>query len=1033
MENKHRKILSAIIAMLLLSSTLVLLTDFAGTKPVSAATTDTSNLLQYEWQQLGATGGWTLYSAGPGPNRPQVAWTRSGFSGASGFAGTLTAFNGLVFFANTNAVTAFDAFTGQTRWTYTSNGANFQTAPTKIDDTYLFLDGGSGAGGLGYTTPAGTITNETLTVLRTSDGTFVSNYTVVGVGFQPGTGGYFPGRYAPETHMKYIRGYNAQTNELSYYAIDLTDPTRPTQAWKTVFDESGEDLSVGGGVLLVGTVNGAIIALNWTTGAPVWRTLKIGFAQYTATYIASDNTFIQGSSSTSLTCYNATNGDILWDKPQGGRAFFAFAGATAYGRFYQHNIAVPAGYVACWDVVTGDLLWKMPALYQIGYITPVVADGKVYIQRTSGTAAGVASEQTEFVCYDAYTGAELWAIPQSIVNPSIAYGNLYVMIGSSVYCFSDATPQDWINFRGDVGQTGITQSTAPSGAGAFGFNPTLTYKTDGPITSSPALVAGKVYFGSQDKNIYCLDANTGQKIWNFTTQYRVFSSPAVSGGRVFTGADDGSIYALDANTGQQIWKTTAGGITNYVFAGTWQPRSSPIIVGSRLYVGALDGKLYCLDTSNGGLIWALPLGSVTRPIAGSPSYSNGYVYICATNHNLYKIDATTGAIMWTTSSNATIARAYTDFYTWSTPVVYNNTVYWGAGPVYGLLVWYALNATTGKQIWNLTSSSAQTPQPNTFTGNTPTCQTPVLLQWNNSLSVMIVSEFMGVSIFNANNGSRIWKQFLGHEVYSSVCYANDTQTPKFYIGSDTYAITCFNMTAAVRNDTAHAVLGVYTTYSHVQSSPAVWDGKLYVTSADNNLYVFKDIAVTQMSLFASASKYGEMWNNETLQIAGKLAPAPGTDYGSFVPNGLPNATVNISLTKPNGNSENLTTTTDKLGEFSLSFSPTEVGQWGWVAYYSGDSKPSINYTAAYSEFTNINVSEAPVAPTSTPVATPTPTSEVTPTPTPEVTATPTPTEAPVDNTTTYIYAIVGVIVIIAIVIGAYAYTKRGKKKPETKQ
>jgi DNA primase catalytic subunit len=35
--------------------------------------------------------------------------------------------------------------------------------------------------------------------------------------------------------------------------------------------------------------------------------------------------------------------------------------------------------------------------------------------------------------------------------------------------------------------------------------------------SSPAVVGGMVYVGSYDHNVYCLDALTGTKIWNYTT------------------------------------------------------------------------------------------------------------------------------------------------------------------------------------------------------------------------------------------------------------------------------------------------------------------------------------------------------------------------------------------------------------------------------------------------------------------------------------------------------------------------------------
>ncbi len=1020
MENKKLyKFLAALATLLLVTSTMMLLSNSI---EKTTAQTNTSDLLQYEWTQLGSSGGWKLSSDGPAPNSPTVSWTQNVTGLSAGFAGTLTAFGGLVFATTANAVYAFDGFTGQLRWTYASQGANFQSSPTKLDDTYMFLDGGSGAGGLGINSVAGTLTNETVTVLRIADGTFVSNFTVVGVGFQPGAGGYFPGRYSDDTQMKYVRGYNSQTNEASYYAIDLSDPTTPKLAWHTILDETGEDLSVGGGILLVGTVNGAVLGLNATTGDIMWRSGKIGFAQYTATYV--DGMFIQGSASTRLTAYNATNGDIIWDKDQGGRAFFAFAGATAYGRFYQHNIALPLGFIGCWDIQTGDLLWKQLALYNIGYVTPVVADGKLFIQQYSGTAGGVTSQGFTFSCFDAFTGDLLWSMPStSIVNPSIAYGNLYAIIGNTIYCFSDSDPEPWSMWRGNVETPGIAQTTGP-----LTTFPEWTFATDGPITSSPSVVDGKVYFGSQDGNIYCVDAYNGNEIWTYATSHRVYSSPAVADGRVFTGADDGYIHALDADTGEVLWTTSAGNVTSYVFAATWQPRSSPIVVGNRLYVGSLDGSVYCLNTADGTVVWNKQLGNETFPIAGSAAYSNGYIYIDCTNHNLYKLNANNGDIIWTTTSNATIARSYTNFFPWSTPVVFNNTVYWGAGPVYGVLVWYALDATTGRQIWNVTNNAQQTPDTDyRFLGNTPTCQTPVVLQWNTSLSVMIVAENLGVSIRNANTGERIYYQFLGHEVYSSVAYANDSRGARFYIGSDTYAITAFNMTAAMTNETANGVLSVYTTNSHIQSSPTLWDGKLYVTSADNNLYMFSDRVHNQISLSASSDKGGTMWSNQTLLIEGRLTPQatiPSADlpgYGSFGENGLPDATITLTVVKPDGSSENFTTTTDNSGDFSFSFQPTATGDYNWIVYYEGKMASAIAYSEAYTEYHALSVTSPPDG-----GSTPTPSESTSPGVTSTPTS-PTPSETSTGGGGTpieYIYVAIAVVVIIIIAVGAYILTRR---------
>jgi len=61
----------------------------------------------------------------------------------------------------------------------------------------------------------------------------------------------------------------------------------------------------------------------------------------------------------------------------------------------------------------------------------------------------------------------------------------------------------WWMFRHDLRHTGYSTSTVPDTS-----NVLWKYATGGWITSSPAVADGKVYVGSYDNNIYCLDADT---------------------------------------------------------------------------------------------------------------------------------------------------------------------------------------------------------------------------------------------------------------------------------------------------------------------------------------------------------------------------------------------------------------------------------------------------------------------------------------------------------------------------------------------
>jgi hypothetical protein len=221
---------------------------------------------------------------------------------------------------------------------------------------------------------------------------------------------------------------------------------------------------------------------------------------------------------------------------------------------------------------------------------------------------------------------------------------------------------------------------------------------------------------------------------------------------------------------------------------------------------------------------------------------------------------------------------------------------------------------------------------------------------------------------------------------------------------------------------------VFTAGGNVPCSGALWNGRFYIGCTDGNLYCFDNTPVVATEIFADSDKGATMWNNETITVGGRLISHPeelvwkanfaenGTYLGGiyvaepsiFAPP-LPNQTVKLSLTTPDSKDVSLNTTTDKDGYFEFSYTPAEVGEWGWVIYYDANVKESITYDASYGEWHPISVTSP------TPVVTPPPTTSPTPSP-----GAGTPVE--------YIYAAVAVIVIVIIAIGAYAYTKRSKKQ-----
>ena len=72
---------------------------------------------------------------------------------------------------------------------------------------------------------------------------------------------------------------------------------------------------------------------------------------------------------------------------------------------------------------------------------------------------------------------------------------------------------DWPNFRADPSHSG-------AGSGPSALTPTVTwnYTTGNWVASSAAVVGGVVYVGSDNDNIYALNATNGAELWNYTPE-----------------------------------------------------------------------------------------------------------------------------------------------------------------------------------------------------------------------------------------------------------------------------------------------------------------------------------------------------------------------------------------------------------------------------------------------------------------------------------------------------------------------------------
>jgi PKD repeat protein len=185
------------------------------------------------------------------------------------------------------------------------------------------------------------------------------------------------------------------------------------------------------------------------------------------------------------------------------------------------------------------------------------------------------------------------------------------------------------------------------------------FTTGNFVGSSPAVANGKVYIGSWDHKVYCLNANTGAKIWDYTTGDSIYSPPSVADGKVYFGSYDNKVYCLNADTGAWIWDYTTG---------LWID-SSPAICNGKVYINSGDAKVYCFGSSGGNPLVAEAGGPYSGtqyvPVHLSGSATGGtfpYSYAWDLDNDGQYDDATgaTPSHTWTTAGTYTIGLKVTD-------------------------------------------------------------------------------------------------------------------------------------------------------------------------------------------------------------------------------------------------------------------------------------------------------------------------------------------------------------------------------------
>jgi outer membrane protein assembly factor BamB/predicted MPP superfamily phosphohydrolase len=217
------------------------------------------------------------------------------------------------------------------------------------------------------------------------------------------------------------------------------------------------------------------------------------------------------------------------------------------------------GELKAYDTYKKQTVWSQHFGNAI-YSTPLCAEGVVVAGDATGALWG----------FDATQGKRLWKITCAspvVGDGTIVDGWLYMGLGSGVMAK--------INLH-----TGKV-------AWQYQFG-------EGQPQGRPAVADSRVVFGAWNTHLYCLDAQTGQLVWNWTngSTQKLFSPghivPRVAGGRVFIVAPDRYMTAIDLQSGRQLWRIKQRKVreTTGINAD-----------GTAIYAKTMDGEMLAVSSS----------------------------------------------------------------------------------------------------------------------------------------------------------------------------------------------------------------------------------------------------------------------------------------------------------------------------------------------------------------------------------------------------------------------------------------------------
>lgn len=234
-------------------------------------------------------------------------------------------------------------------------------------------------------------------------------------------------------------------------------------------------------------------------------------------------------------CLDTASADIVWSRQD--MACDHFRGAASSPVLVDNLLVltfdgVDVQYLTAMDKTTGKTVWKRNR--NIAYDTDNKDYHKAYstpaLIRVGGRIQLVSPSAGATIAYEPMTGEEIWRVRSGGMNaaalPLFGHGMIFATSAAGGFQLFATRPDG----KGDVTDTHV----------AWKYAKTV------PSRSSPVLTEGRLFMISDNGMISCVDAKSGQAVWQKRTKGAFSASPLLADGKIWFFGEDGEVPVIAA-------------------------------------------------------------------------------------------------------------------------------------------------------------------------------------------------------------------------------------------------------------------------------------------------------------------------------------------------------------------------------------------------------------------------------------------------------------------------------------------------------